>query len=217
MAATKVGSQLSNRYITTSARKFAAHSSRVIAQRPSPNRASARATRPASLAAGRVSRSTQAISGLISRGRTPPTMNRARQSRAPPIDPASRETAAPPRGMPQNMALVTAARRPGGATSAAMAIRLGITPPKPTPAASRKAVNASKVWETAVATEKAPKIRTEASSTGLRPQRSAAQPPATAPITRPSAEALPAQPTAAGPRRNALARCGAATPNAWMS
>ncbi len=120
-------------------------------------------------------------------------------------------------GMPTKMAVTVETRRPGGLTSPAMAIMLGMAPPNPRPVSSRSTRSRSGLATMAVSREKTPNQATAATSTGLRPTRSAAQPPSTAPNTRPTMAMLPARPTWPWLRCSAGARVGAATPIAWMS
>ena len=107
---------------------------------------------------------------------------------------ASRETPAPPAGMPPNIRPVTAARRPGGATSAATETRLANTPPKPSPAQEPRGQQEVEAVGGGSGQGEGSESDDRGQQDGLRPQRSAAQPPSSAPSNRPMLAALPAKP-----------------------
>ncbi len=117
-------------------------SSRVAGRRPPPNSTLAGfavVTLGASAAAAATTSSfnPKASSGTSTSGRRPPMPNTIRQSR-PGASKASRATEPPPSGMPLNIRAVTPVRFSFGVISLAMAMRLGMAPPMPTPVSRRQ-------------------------------------------------------------------------------
>src|SRR6201996_6005183 len=119
-----------------------------------------------------------------------------------------------------------ALRRSGLTFSVTMASRLGRAPPRPRPVAKRAHSSRSALGAWAVAAEKAANRATETTVTHLRPARSEALPPITAPTIRPKvlieanrALELTKPPTKPWPvvRWNSGARTGMVTPGVCRS
>ena len=111
------------------------------------------------------------------------------------------------------MAAVVKARRPGALISAATAIMFGMAAPKPKPASKRTAHSCTGVCTSEVAKVNSAKDSTAMVNTGLRPSRSANQPPMLAPMTRPILLNANTQPFCSGCNPNSGDRRGMATPS----
>src|SRR5690349_21976436 len=118
----------------------------------------------------------------------------------------------PPSGIPQNTTAVVNERFSGALTSDATATKLGSAAPNPKPTSQRTTNNVSKLPAYAVANVKTPNASTAPINTGLRPTRSANQPPKLAPITNPILLMENSQPICPGSSPNSGAMRGAATP-----
>ena len=99
----------------------------------------------------------------------PPMRNSVRQSKPAGSNCVSSADVPPPKGMPQNMAAVVNARRPGALISAATAIMFGMAAPKPKPARKRTTQSCVADCTSEVASVNTAKASTEAVNTGLRP------------------------------------------------
>ena len=93
----------------------------------------------------------------------------------------------------------------------------GSAPPKPSPARNRNTNSIVKLFASATPSVNTPKVATAPMNTGLRPTRSASQPPNAAPITSPMLLIENTSPIWLGLSPNSGTRRGAATPIAWMS
>src|SRR5262245_56790880 len=119
--------------------------------------------------------------------------------------------------MPQNIVVAVCVRLSGALTSIATAIMIGNAAPRLTPARKRTASSVANVALAAVASVKKPNSSTAAMNTGLRPIRSASQPPALAPKTSPMLPIAKTQPSISDDSPSSGTSLGAATPIAWMS
>ena len=72
-----------------------------------------------------------------------------------------------------------------GMYSEVKAIAFGIAPPMPNPVNTRKAVSCATDVAVAVSNDPTPKVKAQATSTGLRPKRSASGPKINAPTIMP--------------------------------
>ena len=120
----------------------------------------------------------------------------------------------PPTANPMGTAaMVAITNRPGaddGAKSAASAIAIGMPPPSPIPVNNLNAASCAGEAARAMASEPAPKMMTEAISTGLRPSRSPNMPAAREPNKMPTLPAANAAVNAPGGSRHASTSAGTA-------
>jgi hypothetical protein len=130
------------------------------------------------------------ISTASSSGMTPPAASTLRQPHCGIIQAATKPPSAAPSGKPQNMALVSVARRWSGQYSLIKVTALGIAAPSPRPVTKRSTVNSARVAENADHRHAAPNNITDAVNTPLRPIRSATGPASSAPAARPNRAAL---------------------------
>ncbi len=108
-------------------------------------------------------------------------------------------------------------RRSGWTLSDASAIRFGRAPPSPTPVKNRATSSIFTSGAKAVAIDKAPNSRMEATSTDLRPTRSDRRPPMIAPNISPKVLMLRNKPRSPGLIEKIGPRIGAVTPGACRS
>jgi len=120
-------------------------------------------------------------------------------------------------GKPQKISAAVEERRAGVLSSAANAIMFGSAAPNPRPASSRVATSVPNSPMKTTHSVNTPNIATEVMNTGLRPTRSASQPPSAAPNTMPMLLMANTHFISPGPSPNSGASRGAATPMAWIS
>ena len=116
----------------------------------------------------------------------------------------------PPSGWPHIIMATALVIRARVETLATALMMLGITPPMANPASTRATIRPEKSVGRVVSTVATPRVATDATSTGLRPNRSAKYPPITAPIASPIRLALKIQPNCSGPRCMACCSFGPA-------
>ena len=120
----------------------------------------------------------------------PPSTRTLRQPHSGIIQAARKPPNAAPSGKPQNMALVSVARRPSGQYSLIRVTAFGMAAPSPRPVMKRQTTRWSRLPANADARQAAPITSTEPTSTVLRPRRSASGPEDRAPNARPNSAAL---------------------------
>jgi hypothetical protein len=150
-------------------------------------------------------------------GRTPPIWNRACQPKASMRRDASSPARAPPIGNPAHSNPTTALRFARGTNSEAKLMKLGIAPPRPTPAQNRYSRSCSTDVASAVQSVKTPKVMVAPIRARLRPSRSANGPKPNAPTISPSSAILKTSPSLPGAICSAAAMLGPATPIARRS
>ena len=148
----------------------------------------------------------------ITIGSTPPTQNTDCQPWAGISQEASSPPTTPPIGKPVHNTLTSAARRCRGAYSEVRLMKLGIAPPSPSPARKRITSSDCRLSANAVATVSTPKQSVLATSTFLRPMRSATSPSTKEPMARPASAALNTMPKRGIGICSAAAIPGAASP-----
>ena len=120
----------------------------------------------------------------------PPSTSTLRHPQCGIIQAARKPLNAAPSGKPQNIVLVSVARRLSGQYSLINVTALGMAAPSPRPVMKRQTTNWFRLPENAEARQAAPKISTEPTKTALRPKRSAIGPAERAPKAKPNNAAL---------------------------
>src|SRR5215213_1318181 len=120
----------------------------------------------------------------------PPSTSTLRQPQSGIIQAARKPPKAALSGKPQNMVLVSVARRPSGQYSLISVTELGMAAPSPSPVINRQPTSWVKLPENAEVRQAAPRTKTEPTRIALRPKRSASGPAAKAPATKPNSAAL---------------------------
>ena len=133
------------------------------------------------------------------------------------MDAATRPPTAAPSENPQIIIVTAPARRRRGMYSEVRAMAFGIAPPIPRPVKARKAISDSTDWAVAVSSEPTPKISAHATSTGLRPMRSARGPLTSAPIIIPTSPLEITEPSTPREIFSAAVSAGATKPIACAS
>ena len=122
---------------------------------------------------------------------SPPNMKTLRQPNCGMIQAARKPpNAAAVWKKPQNMPLVSVARRPSGQYSLIKVTALGIAAPSPRPVTKRHITSWVRLPENAEARQATPKMSTEPIRNALRPRRSASRPAERAPKAKPNSAAL---------------------------
>ena len=107
--------------------------------------------------------SRRAISAVKTSGVVPPSTRTLRQPHCGIIQAARKPPKAAPNGKPQNMALVSVARRPSGQYSLIKVTALGMAAPSPTPVMKRQTTSWSRLPANADMRQATPMISTEVS------------------------------------------------------
>ena len=131
-----------------------------------------------------------AAAAVSTSGAMPPSTSTLRQPHSGIIQAARKPPKAAPSGKPQNMALVSVARRPSGQYSLISVTALGMAAPSPRPVMKRQTTRWVRSAEKAEARQATPMTSTEPTRTALRPKRSASGPADRAPNARPNSAAL---------------------------
>ena len=118
---------------------------------------------------------------------------------------------------PQNISVTSEERRFSGQSSAVSVIAAGIAPPRPRPVTKRSAVSVWMSGAKAEAKVARPKKTVVATSTGLRPTRSASGPKTKAPAIRPNSPAAKSGASWAGVAAHCAFSAGAMKPIAAVS
>ena len=117
-------------------------------------------------------------------------MSTLRQPKCGIIQAARKPPKAAPSGNPQNMALVSVARRESGQYSLISVTALGMAAPRPRPVTKRSTARVQMSGEKPEPRQATANTATEPTSTVLRPRRSASGPEKIAPAARPNSAAL---------------------------
>src|SRR5262249_35573858 len=158
-----------------------------------------------------------ATPGAIPRGVGPPIRNLLCQPKRPTTAAATQPAHADPNENPQNIVMTTDVLDRVGMNSEVSASALGIAPPIPKPVTTRNTASDATVVAVVVTSEPRPNINTHATSTGLRPMRSAIEPNVSAPNIIPN---VPLEMTAPSMTRgmcSSALSAGATNPITWAS
>lgn len=150
-------------------------------------------------------------------GATPPSTSTLRQPKCGIIHAARKPPKAAPSGKPQNIRLMSVARRLSGQNSLISVTAFGIAAPRPMPVMKRSAVSCVMSAENDDARHATPKISTDESSIARRPSRSDSGPESNAPAARPKSAALSTGASAGRLMPHSVTSDGAMKPMAAVS